>query len=85
MLVTSSGICKISGFVLSKKNTSPAKTAITGILFCMAPETIDIPPEGYDCPVDIWAFGCIFHEMLTGRRPWVGQSMFAVIEKVRVA
>ena len=53
--------------------TSPAMTAlgvILGTASYMAPEQAKGRP--IDRRADIWAFGCVLYEMLTGRRPFEG-------------
>ncbi|KAK1236025.1 mitogen-activated protein kinase kinase kinase [Marasmius sp. AFHP31] len=71
-----SGVCKISGFSVSKRinRRRRAYTAMRGSSFWMAPEGLDPPKNGYDFKADIWSFGCVVLEMLTGTRPWSGVS-----------
>src|SRR5262249_50414722 len=59
--------------------TSPLTTqgTILGTFQYMAPEQI----EGRDADVrsDIWAFGCIVHEMLTGKKAFEGRTQAGMI------
>jgi eukaryotic-like serine/threonine-protein kinase len=49
-----------------------AQGTMLGTFQYMAPEVIE--GEEADARADIWAFGCILYEMLTGRRAFVGKS-----------
>ena len=79
-----SGICKISGFEISKRTDvgGSAFTAMQGTVFWMAPEVINTQKKGYNFKVDIWSVGCVVLEMWTGKRPWTGEEMIAVMFRV---
>ena len=76
---------KLLDFGLAKSAVTPAATAhtitaplteqgmILGTFQYMAPEQV----EGRDADhrSDIWAFGCVLYEMLTGTRPFAGTSV----------
>ena len=86
------GLAKIgpltgSGIVETKLVTSPpdqapltARGSILGTFQYMAPEQI----EGHDADArsDIWAFGCVLYEMLTGRRAFEGKSQASLIASI---
>lgn len=57
-----------------------ARGTILGTFPYMAPEQL----EGADADTrsDIWAFGCIFYEMLTGNPPFAGQSHASLIASI---
>jgi hypothetical protein len=63
--------------------TSPAMTAagmIVGTAAYMSPEQARGRPV--DKRADVWAFGCLLYEMLTGRPPFAGDTVTDVIAAV---
>jgi hypothetical protein len=95
--VTSENIVKVLDFGLAKATdpagttgagsaatmTSPAMTQhglILGTAAYMAPE--QARGRAVDKRADIWAFGCVFYEMLTGTRPFDGDNVTDVIAAV---
>ncbi|KAF9015086.1 kinase-like domain-containing protein, partial [Cyathus striatus] len=82
ILVEINGSCKISDFGISKKAEGRAFTGMKGTVYWMAPEVLDSDGKGYDSKVDIWSIGCILQEMWTGKRPWSGEELVAVMMKL---
>ncbi|HET9368841.1 MAG TPA: protein kinase, partial [Vicinamibacterales bacterium] len=73
----------IPGGTLAATVTSPALTgigAILGTAAYMAPEQAKGKPV--DKRVDIWAFGVVVYEMITGRRPFDGDTVSEVLAAV---
>jgi serine/threonine-protein kinase len=62
--------------------TSPATQlgVVLGTAAYMAPE--QAKGKDVDRRVDVWAFGCVFYEMLTGRRPFAGEDVTDVIAAI---
>jgi serine/threonine protein kinase len=68
---------------LSPTITTPAMTAagiILGTAAYMAPE--QAKGKGVDKRADVWAFGVVIYEMLTGRRPFRGDDVAEVLAAV---
>ena len=94
ILVTKSGV-KLLDFGLAKltRESRPADTTVTqaltqenailGTLQYMAPEQL----QGRDADTrsDIFSFGCVLYEMLTGRRAFTGSNAASVITAVMSA
>ncbi len=62
------------------EKTLTKEDAVAGTLPYMAPEQLQGKPV--DARADIFAFGCVFYEMLTGKRAFEGQSPASVIAAV---
>jgi eukaryotic-like serine/threonine-protein kinase len=78
---TTSGVAPVTA---PPTMTTPltAQGTILGTFQYMAPEMVE--GEEADARADIWAFGCVLFEMLTGRRAFVGKtqaSLFGAILK----
>src|SRR5262245_30451586 len=78
------GPAKAGHYTMSPTITTPAMTqlgVILGTAAYMSPE--QAKGKGADKRSDIWAYGCVLFEMLTGKRPFegedVGDTLAAVI------
>jgi TolB-like protein/Flp pilus assembly protein TadD len=81
VIVTSEGVAKILDFGLVKLSRDIGRRkqeSVVGTVGYMSPEQI----QGQsDHRSDLWALGVVFYEMVTGRRPFVGQPS-EVIEAI---
>ena len=92
ILVTKQGI-KLLDFGLAKHQAAPLEEGgatlaqaltgegqIVGTLQYMSPEQLQ--GKGADARSDIFAFGCVLYEMLTGKRAFEGESAASVIAAI---
>ncbi|RAG82099.1 hypothetical protein DN069_29315 [Streptacidiphilus pinicola] len=84
VMLTDAGAVKILDFGISKALSSRT-TKLTGTGMSlgtpsyMSPEQID--GQEVDVRSDQYSLGCLLHELLTGRTPFVGDSPFAVMNQ----
>lgn len=81
ILFRSDGTPLLSDFGIAKSLARDADLTATGVFLgspnYMAPEQAE--PGEIDTRVDIYALGVIFHEMLTGQKPYQSESVIEVI------
>lgn len=83
LLITKTGKLKLSDFGLAQvmsetKLTAAGKTV--GSLHYMAPEQIQGKPP-LSNRTDLYAFGCVLFEMLTGRPPFLGGAVAEILQR----
>jgi len=78
-----SGRAMLSDFGIAHSADNESRLTMTGAAIgtpaYMAPEQIDGAPA--DARSDLYSLGLVTWEMLTGQRPWEGESLFNVISK----
>ena len=83
VLVTQRGHARITDFGLAlmrAPGVADSPTAIQGTPAYMSPEQITGQPLDYH--TDIWSWGIVFYEMLTGRLPFQGEHVMAVANAI---
>jgi serine/threonine-protein kinase len=87
--ITPEGRVKVLDFGLAKSATiegAEADTAITqpgrviGTPAYMSPEQVRGKPTGHSS--DIWSFGCVMYEMLTGQPPFEGETVSDIAARI---
>jgi serine/threonine protein kinase/DNA-binding NarL/FixJ family response regulator len=70
------------GLAIHEHNQEQVGGAIAGTVPYMAPEQVRGQADHLDGRTDIWALGVVFYEMLTGQRPFNGESWNEVRDEI---
>lgn len=84
ILLTEDGTPKLSDFGLARLGDLSALTdadAILGTLHYLSPEACY--HQELDERTDIWAFGVVLFEMLTGQKPFAGETPFDILYAIK--
>lgn len=84
MLLSKNGVLKICDFGFARLvGASPDQkfTDYVSTRWYRAPELL-VGDANYDKTVDIWAIGCIFVELLTGRPVFTGDTDYETLRQV---
>lgn len=82
ILLGPDGVVKLADFGCAKRVSGTAMHTLRGSVQWMAPEVLNQQPYGKTA--DIWSFGCVLVEMITGRAPW-GHFETSVAAMIHVA
>jgi predicted Ser/Thr protein kinase len=81
IMITSRGSVKIMDFGIAKAGGSMTSTGqVLGTPNYMSPE--QVRGKSLDGRTDLFSFGVVLYEMLTGEKPFVGQNVTTVIYKI---
>jgi predicted Ser/Thr protein kinase len=81
IMITSRGMVKIMDFGIAKAGGSMTSTGqVLGTPNYMSPE--QVKGRSLDGRSDLFSFGVILYEMLTGEKPFVGQNVTTIIYKI---
>jgi mitogen-activated protein kinase kinase kinase ANP1 len=75
VLISPSGVLKLTDFGSSRKFDDIElqwSKSLKGSPYWMAPEVVN--RKGHSYSADIWSFGCVLIEMVTGHPPWSNYS-----------
>ncbi|OMJ87702.1 hypothetical protein SteCoe_10546 [Stentor coeruleus] len=75
VLISPSGVLKLTDFGSSRKFDDLEEhmtKSLKGSPYWMAPEVVN--RKGHNYSADIWSFGCVLIEMVTGHPPWSNYS-----------
>eukprot|EP00035_Acanthoeca_spectabilis_P006710 m.128289 g.128289 ORF g.128289 m.128289 type:complete len:824 (+) comp13622_c0_seq2:532-3003(+) len=76
VLVSTTKICKITDFGMAREHVSTIQMSGAGTAAWMAPEVIR--SGTYTKGADVWAYGVVLWEMLTGQVPYEGVEQMAI-------
>lgn len=86
VMITQAGAVKLLDFGIAKLRSATGRTSTgvtPGTLAYMAPEQVRRGPV--DGRTDLWALGVLLYEMLSGRRPFMGDTsatvLYAILEE----
>lgn len=83
ILLQKDGTPRLTDFGLARMETSHGLTqtgAVIGSAFYLCPEVIKKAPPS--SRMDLWSFGIVLYEMVTGRLPFEGDNVFSLINSI---
>jgi tRNA A-37 threonylcarbamoyl transferase component Bud32 len=83
VLLTADGTAKVADFGIAKLASAMERTStgvVVGTPAYLAPEVLAGAPASPAS--DVWAVGCLLHEMLTGAKPFRGDEPLALVHAI---
>ena len=82
VFVGADGRLLLGDFGVARIMSSATQYAMTqtGTPWYLSPEVIT--EEAYNHKSDMWALGCLLHEMVTLARPFVGRNFFELVQRI---
>lgn len=75
VMIDAEGHIKLIDFGFAKRiNGDKRSKTNCGTLGYTAPEVVTCAPSGYSYPADLWSFGILLAELLTGSLPFENKS-----------
>jgi tetratricopeptide (TPR) repeat protein len=83
VLLTPFGVAKITDFGISRRESEPASSeaSLTGTPHSMSPE--QSLGQATDARSDLFSFGVLCHEVITGESPFLGRDLYDTLHRVR--
>ena len=81
IMITPQGVVKITDFGIAKMDSQgEGRRGLAGSPCYMSPEQVKELPVGEKS--DIFSLGCVFYELLTGKRAFYGDNYFSILYKI---
>ncbi|CAD8107119.1 unnamed protein product [Paramecium sonneborni] len=80
VFITDDGIIKLGDFSISKKLIDLSTNTTLGTPYYLSPEICQ--SKNYNSKTDIWNLGCFLYELCTQQKPFLGESLPAILNSI---